>query len=116
MPIGEIGGSKAQGRMTGGGSPGLHKPRSCFSRAEGRGYPSGGEALPLRDARGSAPSGIGVFTSRKFLRLTGAAAWHLPYTMRASVTDCSCETDRYRMAETASFRWLGEALPNRAGP
>src|SRR6266567_7188285 len=55
LPVGETGGARCKGGRDGGGSPGLHKPRTRVRGAEGWGdRPGRASAIPCA-ARGAAP-------------------------------------------------------------
>src|SRR5216684_3974838 len=55
LPVGETGGARCKGGRDGGGSPGLHKPRTWVRGAEGWGdRPGRASAIPCA-ARGAAP-------------------------------------------------------------
>src|SRR6266436_1323231 len=56
LPVGETGGARCKGGRDGGGSPGLHKPRTWVRGAEGWGdRPGRASAIPGAAGGGSAP-------------------------------------------------------------
>jgi hypothetical protein len=56
LPVGETGGSEGKGKVRGGGSPGLHKPRTLDPGCGRLGIPRPlGKAFTLARVRGGAP-------------------------------------------------------------